>query len=184
MSEQKIISQWSSWGTVPQDMVKSAKGKALRDGGYTGMYSINNQWRIEKLTERFGLVGQGWWTSEPDYETHDLPDGTIVVYCKLAMYYTIEEQGTFRTSNPIWGNGSSVAFAPKGANNEVSSQARKKAYTDAFSKCTQLLGIGSEVYYGEYGSDDDETPNNQANRQIPPPPPAMNRSAGPNPYAP
>lgn len=118
--------------------------KEIQAGRLRGKTDINPQWRIEALTELFGVVGIGWkyqivklWTETTGNE--------VLAFAHVDLYFK-DKDGIW--SDPIQGIGGSmmVAMEKNGAYN--SDECYKMAITDAISVCCKMLGIGGAVYSG------------------------------------
>lgn len=118
--------------------------KTIGAGRLKGMTDINPQWRIEKLTEVFGMVGIGWrpvitkqWI-EVSPETKE-----AAAFCNIDLYVKVGEDW----SEAIPGTGGSKFIAKETSGLYCSDEAFKMAYTDAISVAAKALGMGADVYW-------------------------------------
>lgn len=117
--------------------------KEIQAGRLRGKSDINPQWRIEALTEMFGVIGFGW-----KYEIINLwtvPTGDeVLAFAHIHMF--VKHNGEW--SDAIVGTGGSmmVAIEKNGAYN--SDECYKMAISDAISVCSKQLGIGAAIYSG------------------------------------
>lgn len=136
--------------------------KEISAGDLKGFTDINPMWRIKKLTELFGPVGEGWNYEKIREENIPLVDGRIIYTVDINLIYKLEN-GEF--SSPILGTGGAALVTFRydkqtGQNKlHIDDDAKKKALTDAISVCCKALGIGADVYwdkdiskYGELGT--------------------------------
>lgn len=117
--------------------------KEIQAGRLKGKSDINPQWRIEALTEMFGMIGFGW-----KYEIIDLwtePTGNeILAFAKINMYVKVD--GDWSEAIPGTGGSMMVAMEKNGAYN--SDECYKMAISDALSVCCKQIGIGAAIYSG------------------------------------
>ncbi len=107
-----------------------------------GFTTIDAYHIVERLTEVFGLCGQGWGTQNVTYELHDKNVAAIG-----ELWYRLEEGGAVPERCVIPAVGDAVVFKGNIA------EAYKKAQTNLISKASSYLGIGLSVYQGK-GIDD------------------------------
>jgi hypothetical protein len=125
--------------SVPQAAQKEIKGGRLK-----GMTSITPQWRLEKLTELFGVCGFGWYTEITKQELIPCDDKEVMTFVNINLYVKINDEW----SRPIIGvGGHKLAMAEK-TGLYYSDECWKMAYTDALSVACKALGIGADVYMG------------------------------------
>lgn len=124
--------------TVPKEAQKTIKG-----GRLNGMTDISPMWRIEKLTEIFGIVGFGWYYTILDHWTETGAKGEISCFVKIALYV---KQGD-EWSKPIEGVGGSAFVANERNGLYTSDECYKMALTDAISVSCKALGMGADIYW-------------------------------------
>ena len=119
--------------------------KEIGGGRIKGMSDINPQWRIQALTETFGLCGMGWkyeiektWLESAGAETS--------AFAKVNLYIKGDDTGKWSDPIPAIGGSSFLAIEAKGA--YQSDECFKMAITDAISVCCKMLGIGGKIYLG------------------------------------
>lgn len=116
--------------------------KDIKAGKLKGYTNINPQWRLEKLTEKFGPVGFGWLIENIKYWTSE-GCGECVMWCSLDLKVCYNGQW----SQPINGIGGSKLYG-KGQGDGINDEACKMAQTDAISVACKNLGFASDIYYG------------------------------------
>lgn len=127
---------------VPQIFLKEIKG-----GRLNGMTDINPMWRIEKLTEIFGVCGFGWYIEIVKQWSEIGGDGVVSTFVNINLY--VKDPNTQEWSKPIQGTGGS-SFVSKEKNGlYTSDECYKMALTDAVSVACKFLGFGADVYYGQ-----------------------------------
>ena len=136
----------------PEDALKEIGAGRLK-----GMTDINPQWRIECLTELFGLCGQGWYTKITEQKIVDGADGEKVAITNIELYY-LTDNGW---SMPIQATGGSKLVANEKSGAYTSDEAFKMAYTDALSVACKMIGIAGKIYRGQYNT------KYQADRSVP-----------------
>lgn len=122
--------------------------KEIGGGRLKGMTDINPQWRIEALTETFGLCGFGWkYVIEKTWL-----EGTgneVSAFAKVNLFIKQEiEPGKFEWSESIPGIGGSSFITIESKGPYQSDECFKMAITDALSVCCKMIGIGGKVYLG------------------------------------
>ena len=131
-----IDKRYSQNSTVPPYALKKISG-----GRLNGMSDISPQWRIQSLTEIYGLCGIGWkveiverWVDE--YDVQKSANTMVNLYVKDGDQW----------SEPIPGVGGSMIVAKENNGMYFTDEAWKMSYTDALSVCCKLVGIASDVY--------------------------------------
>ncbi|MCH5191890.1 MAG: hypothetical protein J1F23_06960 [Oscillospiraceae bacterium] len=112
-------------------------------------------WRIKKLTELFGVVGEGWYYEKIKEENLPLVDGRVIYTVDINLFYKMDNG---EWSKAILGTGGATLVTYRYKQLHIDDDAKKKALTDAISVCCKALGIGADVYwsqdiskYGELG---------------------------------
>ena len=130
---------YTKFAEVPKDACTPIKG-----GRLAGMTNINPQWRIEALTEMYGMCGSGWYyeirrTWENEYE------GEAVITVEIVLYVKVDDEW----SAPITGIGGSKIESQEKGGTYINDEAYKMAVTDALSVACKQLGIASNIYRGK-----------------------------------
>lgn len=126
--------------SVPAEAVKPITGGRLK-----GMSNINTMWRIKKLTEMFGIVGEGWKLVTISEDKVEGTAGEVVVITKIHLFVKING----KWSEPIEGSGGAKFIARETGGLYTDDEAYKKAYSDAISSACKLIGIGADVYFAQ-----------------------------------
>jgi len=147
----------------PKDALKEIMAGRLR-----GKSDINPQWRIEALTDMFGLIGEGWYYKVRNKEFVSGANGTIAVFVDIELFYLIPELDRF--SEPIHGSGGSMFVADEKSGLYTNDEAVKMAITDALGVACKHLGIASDVYRGFKINESKYEPRNQFATEPPMPP--------------
>lgn len=151
------LSVYNSVRKVPNTALKNISAGRLK-----GMSDVNPMWRIQVMTETFGVCGIGWkyeitrqWT-----ETYG---SEIKGFCNINLYVKID--GEWSEAIPGTGGSSFVAIESRGA--YVNDEVFKMALTDALSVAMKSLGVAADVYFSK-GADlgtkyaiDEQTANGQ-----------------------
>ena len=119
-------------------------------GKLKGKSDINPQWRIEALTEVFGLCGVGWY-----YEIMDVTFVDVPATEEKMVYLTVgirvkDESGEW--SSPVVGVGGDFVIIHDKNGVHGNDEAMQMALTDALGKAAKCLGIASDIYRGKYDS--------------------------------
>lgn len=133
---------------VPETAQKEIKGGRLK-----GMTDINPQWRIQTLTEQFGVCGFGWkikilrlWLEEGAGET--------TANAEIELYIKIDGEW----SDGIAGVGGSKFVSDEKDGPFTSDECYKMAVTDAISVACKMLGIGADIYWQQNRTKYSSTP--------------------------
>lgn len=135
---------------VPEKAQKQIKG-----GRLSGMTDIKPMWRIEKLTEIFGVCGFGWKTKIKNKQIIDGANGEKIAIVDIDLY--IKNKNGW--SEPIEGTGGSSFISKEKNGLYTNDECFKMAYTDALSVACKSLGMGADVYWGDskYNQPDEPT---------------------------
>ena len=125
---------------VPEEAQKKITG-----GRLSGMTDIKPMWRIEKLTEVFGMCGIGWKASIKNKEIIDGANGEKIAIVDIELYVKVNGEW----SEPIEGTGGSSFIAKEKNGLYTSDECFRMAYTDAISVACKSLGMGADVYWGD-----------------------------------
>lgn len=142
--------------SVPKEAKKPIKG-----GRLSGMTDIKPMWRIEKLTEVFGMCGIGWKAPITNREIIEGANGEKIAIVDIDLYVKVDGEW----SEPIQGTGGSSFIAKEKNGLYTSDECFKMAYTDALSVACKSLGMGADVYWGDSKYNTSEQSNSQNNTQ-------------------
>ena len=84
--------------------VPDAAKKTIKGGKLSGFTDINPMWRIQKLTELFGVCGVGWYTEIKRIWAEEGKDGRVAAFCEIHLYVKVDGEW----SRPIEGIGGSM----------------------------------------------------------------------------
>lgn len=119
--------------------------KPITGGRLNGMIDIKPMWRIEKLTEVFGICGIGWKTKIKNKEILDGANGEKIAIVDIDLYVKIDGEW----SDAIEGTGGSSFVTNETKGLYTSDECFKMAYTDAISVACKSLGMGADIYWGD-----------------------------------
>ncbi len=149
--QRENIRIWNELKEVPATAKKKIPGGRLK-----GMTDIKPQWRLQIMTEQFGIIGIGWyyeikrtWTEEYNKE--------VSAYVEVNLFIKDED----KWSMPISGIGGSMLLAAERNGLHHSDEAYKMATTDALSVAMKQLGVAADVYMGLSDSKYDKTVENK-----------------------
>lgn len=135
------------------DLMKRPPQEALNTiqfGRLKGKSDINPQWRIEALTEVFGLCGVGWYFEVLGTTFVDVPaTEEKLVYVTVAIYV---KEDTGEWSKPVIGVGGDFVIIKDKNGLHGNDEAMQMAVTDGLGKAAKCLGIASDIYRGKYDS--------------------------------
>lgn len=139
---------------VPEEARKKIGGGRLK-----GMTDIKPMWRIQKLTEIFGVCGFGWKAPIKNKEIIEGANGEKIAIVDIDLYVKIDG----KWSDPIEGTGGSSFVAKESNGYYTSDECYKMAYTDAISVACKSLGMGADVYWGDSKYNNAERNKNKKN---------------------
>ncbi len=105
--------------------------------------SINSQWQLQRMTEQFGPIGQGWGYSV-DHAVERISDDYVLAVADVSIWWRaadkVAQYGPVRGMSPI------VEKTKNGLH--FDDDAGKKAMTDALTKGLSHLGLSADVFLG------------------------------------
>lgn len=151
-------SRYAAMAMPPQDATKK-----IDFGKLKGKNDINPQWRVEALTEQFGLCGIGWRFEVVSCQQVPVPaTQELMVYVQVNLY--IKDGDTWSESIPGMGGDFVIQKDKNGIHGN--DEAYKMAVTDAIGTAAKMIGVAADVYRGKY---DTKYSRQQAPAQAPPP---------------
>ena len=125
----------------PADALKTIVG-----GRLAGMTDISPQWRIQVMTENYGMCGVGWkWEIEKTW-TESGSEGQVCIFV-IGNLYTKNEN---EWSEPIPGIGGSKLIIKEKNGLFTNDEAYKMAATDALSTAMKMIGVAADIYRGRW----------------------------------
>lgn len=118
--------------------------KKIQGGRLTGMTDINPQWRIQAMTEAYGLCGVGWKFEVVAKWTEPGPEGQVFVFADVHLYVKVDGEW----SDPIPGNGGNKLVEKESRGLHANDEAFKMAITDALSTAMKMIGVAADIYAG------------------------------------
>lgn len=119
-------------------------------GKLKGKSDINPQWRIEALTEVFGLCGVGWYYEIMAIDHQEVQaTGERMVYVTVGIHVK-QEDGAW--SAPVIGIGGDFTIIKDKNGIHGNDEAFQMALTDAIGKAAKCVGIANDIYRGKYDS--------------------------------
>ena len=140
MENEDNLSIYNKLKTVPDEAKKKIKG-----GRLNGMTDIKPMWRIEKLTEIFGMCGFGWKAPIKNKEIIEGANGEKIAIVDIDLFVKVNGEW----SEAIEGTGGSMLVTKETKGLYTSDECFKMAYTDAISVACKSLGMGADVYWGD-----------------------------------
>ena len=162
MNKEESIRLFWEKATPPQDALRKIDAGRLK-----GMSDINPQWRVEALTELYGMYGVGWFIEIKHEQIVDCPETKEkMIFLTLALYvrdWGIPEE--YKWFGPAIGIGGDFLIVKEKAGLHCNDEAYAMALTDALGKAAKLLGVANNIYRGKndskYGRRDDREKHNQ-----------------------
>lgn len=135
------LEAWDSFSKPPKSALKQIKG-----GRLSGMTDINPQWRYEAMTRKFGQIGVGWRYEVSSVEKYAASDGQVCIFVDVLLQTMQNGEWSF----PIFGTGGSMLIVSEKSGLRFNDEAKKMATTDALSVAMKQLGVGAEIYLGNW----------------------------------
>ena len=149
MDKQTSIELFRAQARPPQEALKT-----IEFGRLKGKSDINPQWRIEALTETYGLYGVGWFVQIKDTNMVDLPETQEkMLFLTLELYvrdWSIPDE--YKWFGPALGIGGDYIIVRDKNGVHGNDEAYAMAMTDALGKAAKLFGIANDIYRGKFDS--------------------------------
>lgn len=136
MDNLKIYNQLK---TPPKEALKPIKAGRLK-----GKTDISPQWRIQALTEQFGMCGVGWKYVISKQWAEPADNGQMFAFMNIDLYVKVDGEW----SEPIPGTGGTLLIVSESKGMYSDDEAYKKSLTDALGVAMKSLGMGADVYMG------------------------------------
>lgn len=139
MEKKDNLEYWNRLRSVPKEALKTINAGRLK-----GMSDINPVFRLQAMTDAFGVCGIGWryeitkqWT-----ETYG---NEIKGFCNINLYVKVD--GEWSDAIPGTGGSAFVTMERNGA--YVNDEVYKMALTDALSVAMKSLGVAADIYFSK-----------------------------------
>jgi hypothetical protein len=120
--------------------------KEIGAGRLKGFTDINPMWRLKKLTEMFGPVGEGWYFEIVDKKIEQGIEKIYSCFVEIKLFYKLSSG---EWSKPLLGFGGASFVASETKGLYQSDECYKMALTDAISTAVKLLGVGADIYFAK-----------------------------------
>lgn len=135
------LKHWDKLKSVPPDALKPITAGRLK-----GKSDISPQWRLEAMTEEFGVCGIGWKYEVVKTWTHATKDDQLMIFVEVNLY--ILDDQTKEWSSAIPGIGGDFALKKESSGIYANDECYKMAVTDALGVAMKALGVAADVYRG------------------------------------
>lgn len=135
------LDNWNKVSTPPPNVLKKITG-----GRLSGMTNISPQWRYQVMTEAYGPCGIGWKYVVVKKWTEPGANGQIFAFVDIELFIKDGDEW----SDAIPGHGGSMLIVKEKHGPYSDDEAYKKATTDALSTSMKMLGVGSDIYMGNW----------------------------------
>ena len=135
------LKHWDKLKTVPPDALKPITAGRLK-----GKSDISPQWRLEAMTEEFGVCGIGWKYEIAKTWEHTSKDDQLMIFVEINLYIFNSEKNEW--SSPIPGVGGDFALKKESSGMYANDECYKMALTDALGVAMKALGVAANVYRG------------------------------------
>lgn len=122
--------------------------KEIQAGRLKGKSDINPQWRIEAMTEQFGLCGIGWKYEITKQWTEQGSDNQLLCFTNVNLFVKVDNEW----SEAIPGTGGNMLVTNEKNGLHTSDEGYKMSLTDALSVAMKFIGVAAEIYRGVYDS--------------------------------
>lgn len=141
MENEKHLEIYRSWQKPDNWAARKIGG-----GRLSGKTDVSPMWRIDVLTAKFGLCGIGWRPLIKRSWSEEGADGVKMAFVEMELQIKVD--GMWSEGNMGIGGNTLVEKEKNGMYNN--DEAYKMAFTDALSVCCKNIGIGGEVYRGNF----------------------------------
>jgi hypothetical protein len=117
--------------------------KAITGKPYKGN-SPKPYWLIERATEVFGPIGQGWGVTVKSERFERLSDTDVLHVAVVSVWYMLDGK---RTESFDQMGGTKAAYMSKNGL-IVDEDAGKKSVTDGMVKCLSMIGFAGDIFSG------------------------------------
>lgn len=138
-TENENLKVWLGLKVVPETAKKSIAAGRLKN-----MTDINPVWRMQRMTEVFGMCGIGW-KYDITKMWSEVFGNEVKCFCNINLFVKVD--GEWSDAIPGTGGSSLVAMESKGV--YVSDEGYKMALTDAMSVAMKALGLAADVYFAK-----------------------------------
>ena len=107
--------------------------------------SINSQWQLQRMTERFGPIGQGWGY-DVVHSIERIRDDYVLAIADVTIWWRPDFDMDKCGYGPVRGMCPLVEKGKNGIHDD--DDAGKKAMTDALTKGLSHLGLSADVFLG------------------------------------
>lgn len=139
---QKYLAFYTKKASPPESALKPIIG-----GNLKGKTDINPQWRIDALTELYGLCGFGWYYKVTSRHEKTYTD-KVDIFVSIDLFVKIDGEW----SQPIHGEGGNWYAKMAGERDSkyptTNDEVYKMCISDAISVAAKQLGIGGDIYAG------------------------------------
>lgn len=154
MSNMNNVDLYNKVREVPQNAQKSIPAGRLK-----GMTDINPMWRIQCLTEQFGVCGLGWAYEITRQWIEEGSNNEKVAFTNINLFIKMGDEW----SRAIPGTGGSSFISKERSGLYTSDECFKMSLTDAISVACKSLGVGADIYWqagkSKYTNPNTEQPN-------------------------
>jgi len=134
--------------TPPKDALKPIKAGRLK-----GKSDISPQWRIEAMTNQFGICGIGWRYEITSQWTEHGSDNQVFAFTNVNLFIKVDNEW----SEAIPSTGGSLLVVSEKNGMYCNDEAFKMSLTDALGNSMKYLGMAADVYSGNMDNDGENT---------------------------
>ena len=151
MTKEETIKQTNEWfmrnANPPQDALKPITAGRLK-----GKSDINPQWRIQALTEQYGICGVGWAYEIKEKEYVDVPaTGEKMVFITVHLFIRDwNYPDEYKWIGNAIGIGGDFVIKKETNGLRANDEGLAMALTDAIGKAAKVFGIANNVYRGKF----------------------------------
>lgn len=120
--------------------------KTIGGGRLKGMTDIKPAWRIQAMTEVYGLCGVGWKYAVTRSWTEPGSESQVFAFVDVLLFVKVDGEW----SEGIPGNGGSKLVDKETRGLYSDDEAFKKATTDALGSAMKMIGMAADVYAGQW----------------------------------
>lgn len=104
-------------------------------------------WLIERATEEFGPVGQGWGVIVKSERFERMTETDVLHVAVVSVWYTVDGK---RTETFDQMGGTKACYKTSKGHMVVDEDAGKKSVTDGMVKCLSMIGFAGDIFSGRW----------------------------------
>lgn len=132
---------WDTVKVTDPSAVKPITGKTYKGN------SPKPYWLIQRATEVFGPIGQGWGVIVKSERFERMSETDVLHVAVVSIWYTVDG---VRTETFDQMGGTKACYLAGSGKLVVDEDAGKKSVTDGMVKCLSMIGFAGDIFSGQW----------------------------------